>query len=100
MLYSTSTYRPPSCDRTVEGWTDYAVLGWWVNFGNVGYLLPMTIINLASLILLLVAMFRRKKGSFKDDPTDPEVLVAAKPGDPVEAKHDKMGRRLFYSADE
>ena len=76
------------------------VLGWSVKFGNVGYLLPMTIINLVSLILLLVAMFRRKKGSFRGDPTDPEVLVAAKPGDPVGAKHDKMGRRLFYSADE
>jgi len=59
----------------------------------------MTIINLASLILLLVAMFRRKKGSFRDDPTDPEVLVAAEPGQHVAEKHDKMGRRLFYSAD-
>ena len=61
----------------------------------------MTIINLASLILLLVAMFRRKKGSFKYDPTDPEVLAAAaaEPGPYVSDKHDKMGRRLFYSVD-
>ena len=100
MLYSTITDRPTSCERKVKGWTDYWVLGWWTDLGNVGYLLPMTIINLASLILLLVAMFRRKRGSFKDDPTDPEVLAAAKPGDPVEDKHDKMGRRLFYGADE
>jgi hypothetical protein len=84
----------------VKGSTKYTVLGWSVTFQNIGYLLPMTIINLASLILLLVAMFRRKKGSFKDDPTDPEVLASAKPGDRVEAKHDKMGRRLFYPADE
>ena len=84
----------------VEGSTKYAALGWEVDFVNIGYLFPMTIINLASLTLLLVAMFRRKKGSFKDDPTDPEVLASAKPGDPVEAKHDKMGRRLFYPADE
>jgi len=59
----------------------------------------MTIINLASLILLLVAMLRIKKGSFKDDPTDPEILAAAKPGDRVEDKYDKMGRRLFYHVD-
>ena len=58
----------------------------------------MTIINLASLILLLVAMFRTKKGSFKDDPTDLEVLASAKPGD-CALQHDKMGRRLFYPAD-
>ena len=99
MLYSTSTDWPPSCNRLVTGHSYYTVLGWWVDLGNVGYLLPMTIINLASLILLLVAMFRRKKGSFKDDPTDLEVLAAAKPGDPVGGKHDKMGRRLFYSND-
>ena len=100
MLYSTITDRPLSCDRMVEGWAEYTLLGWWATPRNIGYLLPMTIINLASLILLLVAMFRRKRGSFKDDPTDPEVLASAKPGDPVEAKYDKMGRRLFYSADE
>ena len=83
----------------VEGSTTYAVLGWWVDFASIGYLMPMTIINLASLILLLVAMFRRKKGSFKDDPTDPEILASAKPGDLVTDKYDKMGRRLFYPAD-
>ena len=77
----------------------YAVLGWWVDFASIGYLMPMTIINLASLILLLVAMFRRKKGSFKDDPTDLEILASAKPGDLVTDKYDKMGRRLFYPAD-
>ena len=83
----------------VEGLTHYTVLGWWVDFASIGYLMPMTIINLASLILLLVAMFRRKKGSFKDDPTNPEVLASAKPGDLVADKHDKMGRRFFYSSD-
>ena len=83
----------------VEGGTKYTVLGWSVDFGSIGYLMPMTIINLASLILLLVAMFRRKKGSFKYDPTNPEVLASAKPGDCVADKHDKMGRRLFYPAD-
>lgn len=80
----------------VEGWAEYAVLGWSVNSGNIGYLFPMTIVNLASLILLLVAMFKRKKGSFKYDPTDPEVLAAAEPGQHVADKHDKMGRRLYY----
>jgi len=59
----------------------------------------MTIINLASLILLLVAMFRTKKGSFKDDPTDPEVLASAKPVHRVADKRDKMGRRLLYPVD-
>ena len=101
MLYSTFTDRPPSCDRMVEGLTIYTVLGWSVTLAMIGYLFPITIINLASLILLLVAMFRRKKGSFKDDPTDPEVLAAAEPGHRVADKHDKMGRRLvFYPLDE
>ena len=77
----------------------YTVLGWSVNNENIGYLLPMTIINLASLILLLVAMFRRNKGSFRDDPTDPEVLASSTPGHRVTDKYDKMGRRLFFLAD-
>jgi hypothetical protein len=58
----------------------------------------MTIINLASLILLFVAMFRTKKGSFKDDPTDPEILASAKPEHRVPDKYDKMGRRVLYHA--
>ena len=84
----------------VEGLTCYTELGWLVDFATIGYLFPMTIINLASLILLLVAMSRRKRGSFKDDPTDPEILASAKPGHRVADKYDKMGRRLFYPADE
>jgi hypothetical protein len=34
---------------------------------------------------------QNEEGSFKDDPTDPEVIASAKPGHPAAGKHEKIG---------
>ena len=46
-----------------------------------------------------MAMFRRKKGSFKADPTNLEVLASAKPEHSLGNKHGKMGRHLVFPTD-
>ena len=43
---------------------------------HVGLLMPMSIINLVSLVLLLIPIFRRK-ASISVDPTDPKQLIYA-----------------------
>ncbi|KDR77667.1 hypothetical protein GALMADRAFT_209945 [Galerina marginata CBS 339.88] len=96
LLYSTFTDRPASCNRTMNGVTVYSVLGWSVLNESFGFLIPMTLINLTSLVLLLVAMFRTKRGSYKYDPTDPEVLALAKAERHVVGKHHKMGSRVVF----
>jgi hypothetical protein len=49
---------PPSCMREVKGSVDYAVIGWSVHMSyfQVALLLPMTIINLSTFVILILAM--------------------------------------------
>ena len=55
----------------------YKVRGWFVELKNIGFLVPMTILNFASLVIILVAMFHAKAGSYKFDPFDPKALLSA-----------------------
>jgi hypothetical protein len=68
----------------------YRVLGWFVGLKNVGFLVPMTVLNLASLVIILVAIFNAKAGSYKFDPFDPNALLSAsykvEDGQPMEWK--------------
>ena len=52
-------------------------MGWSVDFENIGFLIPMTIVNLASLVVLLIAMFNAKRGRYKFDPLKPNALLSA-----------------------
>jgi len=55
----------------------YQVRGWFVELRNVGFLMPMTILNLAALVIILVAMFNAKASGYKFDPLDPKALLSA-----------------------
>jgi hypothetical protein len=56
---------------------DYQIRGWFVEHRNIAFLVPMSIINLASLVIILVAMFHAKAGGHKFDPFDPNALLSA-----------------------
>ncbi|KAJ2914085.1 hypothetical protein MD484_g6318, partial [Candolleomyces efflorescens] len=57
LIYSIGSNPPQNCLRTVTGPASYSVRGWVVDSFKAGFLLPMTLINLASLLLLLVCLF-------------------------------------------
>ena len=60
------------------GTAEYQVFGWVANAKTAVYLIPMTFVNLTSLILLGIGMSIRDKeeGCLPHfDPTDPESLV-------------------------
>ena len=59
----------------MDGSLSYQVTGWTVELQHVGFLMPMTIINLVSLLLLLTAIFIGEPGGEKIDPTDPKQLI-------------------------
>jgi hypothetical protein len=77
LIYSTFPDRPQSCNRTVTGSVSYIVLGWFATADNIGYLMPMTLVNLASLCVLIRAMYHAKGGGYKYDPLKPNALLAA-----------------------
>ena len=56
LIYSTVPNPPPSCIRAVTGSVDYEVLGWYVTSANIGFLIPLTIINGAALMALFLAI--------------------------------------------
>ena len=69
---------------------NYQIRGWFVEHRNIGFLVPMTILNLASLVIILVAMFDAKAGGHKFDPFDPNALLSAsykiEDGEPMQWK--------------
>jgi hypothetical protein len=70
---------PQSCLRNVTGTATYKVAGWFYTNKTVtvALLLPTTIINLTTLIVLLTAMFMGEKLLYEMDPTDPQSLLLA-----------------------
>jgi len=54
------------------------VTGWVAKPVHIGFLMPMTILNLASLIVMSISIARAKKGCQEFDLTDPRSLVLAK----------------------
>lgn len=80
-LYSVMTNppRPSSCTRTVNGVLSAEVTGWVAKPVHIVFLTPMTILNLASLIIVLISIARAKTGHYEFDPTDPRSLVLARP---------------------
>jgi len=83
-LISTAEYRfysppPASCNRKVTGVLSAEVMGWVGKPVHIGFLMPMTIINLASFIIGLISMARAKRSCHEFDLTDPRSLVSAEP---------------------
>ena len=70
---------PASCIRTVNGMLNAEVTGWVAKRVHIGFLMPMTILNLASLIVVLISIARANRGFYEFDPTDPRPLLLAEP---------------------
>ena len=68
---------PASCNRTVTGVLSAEVTGWVAKPVHIGFLMPMTILNLISLTIVLICMARVKRGCHEFDFTDPRSLVSA-----------------------
>jgi hypothetical protein len=77
LIYSTFDNPPRSCLRTVNGSVSYLVVGWIATPGNGSFLIPMTIVNVVSLIILLKVMFNAKSGGDQFDPLQPNSLLSA-----------------------
>jgi len=55
------TAAPSSCPRTIDGSVNYQVIGWFISSHSAFFLLPLTILNLTSLLMLVGAMFIGKE---------------------------------------
>ena len=75
LLYSTVLNRPDSCAREVTGTVNYMVMGWSVNSESIGFLIPITLVILAALIVLIMAMVSAKSGGSAFDPLKPHALL-------------------------
>ncbi|KAJ2919627.1 hypothetical protein MD484_g762, partial [Candolleomyces efflorescens] len=92
LVYSIRPDRPSTCLRDVTGSVSYSVRGWHIKpqdfVAQAGLLLPMTLINLASLILLLSCFFIGKsRYRYSIDVTDKVSLLTA-----FVPQQDKEGR--------
>ena len=61
----------------MNGMLSAEVTGWVAKPVHIGFLMPMTILNLASLIIVLISKARAKRDCHEFDPTDPRSLVSA-----------------------
>jgi len=71
------TVPPASCIRTMNGMMNAEVTGWVAKPVHIGFLMPMTILNLSSLIIVLISIAKAKGGCHELDLTDPRTLVFA-----------------------
>jgi hypothetical protein len=90
---------PASCNRTVTGVFSAEVMGWVAMPVHIGFLMPMTILNLASLIIVLIYMARAKRGRHEFDITDPRSLVSAE-SIPDESDHSGWVDGVLYRSRE
>jgi len=90
---------PASCNRTLNGTLNAEVMGWVAKPVHIGFLMPMTIINLASFIIALISIARAKRGCHEFDITDPRSLVSAE-SIPDESDHSGWADGVLYRSGE
>ena len=78
-LYSMMVNPPASCMRTMNGKISAEVTGWVAKPVHIAFLIPMTVLNLASLITVLISIAKAKRGRYQFDPIDPRPLLLAGP---------------------
>lgn len=66
---------PSSCLRNVTGQLRYEVYGWFMTNVNIGFLIPLTIINLGALVALYQAMAIAKDGGYVYHPSHPRPVI-------------------------
>jgi len=81
LIYSATPHPPSlSCNRTVTGSVSYKVIGWHPTPENGYFLIPMMAVNLVSLIILAVLIFKKAmRGGYEYDPLQPNSLPQASP---------------------
>ena len=91
LIYSTVGTQPDDCNRNVTGSVNYLVVGWFVSPANIGFLIPITIINGAAFVALVIAMCIAWTNGHKFRPFHPRRVIIAKedfdkngPGVPAE----------------
>ncbi len=77
LIYSTLDNPPTSCIRAVEGTATYQVIGWSSKIIHIGFLMPMTLINLSSLIVIIIVLVVARGKAHSFDPTETRSLLAA-----------------------
>ena len=84
LIYSVNADPPPSCVRTVSGSVRYEVFGWFVTKAGIGFLIPYTLINGATLVALFIAAIFAKRNGYPD-PFEPRKIRYddTKPGEEV-----------------
>jgi hypothetical protein len=87
LLYSThvNDSTPQLCLRNITGSADLQKFGWSSSGHNAAYLIPITLVNLTTVIILIVAMRTGTSILPRFDPTDPESLILS---------HDESGIQL------
>ncbi|KAJ2913781.1 hypothetical protein MD484_g6641, partial [Candolleomyces efflorescens] len=81
LIYSLGENPPQTCLRNITGSVTYSVRGWYISnaWTQAGLLLPMTLINLASLSLLIACFVIGKfQYRYQFDATDNVSLLAAR----------------------
>jgi len=96
LIYSTFPNRPDSCNRIVTGSVSYLVMGWSADFQTIGFLMPMTLVILAGLVALLMALFSRRRGGYKFDPSQPKALLSARVVDVENGKPIEWEDKVVY----
>ncbi|KAG2024018.1 hypothetical protein CC2G_001619 [Coprinopsis cinerea AmutBmut pab1-1] len=99
LVYSTAVDPPASCLRNVEGAVTYVVIGWYAKLEHIGFLMPMTLVNLASMCIIIAAIVMTR-GSVPShivvDPTDPRPMLNA-PQPEGEEGDDEWDRKVVFS---
>ncbi|KAF8812674.1 hypothetical protein BYT27DRAFT_7335420 [Phlegmacium glaucopus] len=75
LLYAAGA--PPACARVVDGSGTYTVFGWSTEDDHIGLIMPLTIVNLASLVLMILAIIWTTYGSYQSNPTEVMALALA-----------------------
>ena len=96
LIYSTLGGRPPECDRTVTGSVNYQVVGWFVSRANVGFLIPVTIINGAAFVALVTAMWMAWTGGHIFHPFHPRPVTIAEHVDEQEQIPNEWRDKVTY----
>ena len=77
LMYSTNEDQPQSCIRDITGEVSYQVIGWWSSAEHIGFLVPITFVNVMALVILCMAMFMAHENAYDFDPVDTRPPIAA-----------------------
>jgi len=81
LIWSMAENRLASCNRTVRGSLSYKVLGWSAAFEEVGFLMPMTFLNIFALVCVIMAMAMARGDADEYDPANIRYLTATRMGE-------------------